>query len=347
MINVTTILCNYIDCNTIASFNLPTEDKPLFCLKHKTNEMINVKNSKCKHPNCDKQPSYNLPTECSGLYCAEHKLENMINVITKSCAFEGCLIRPTFNYENESVAIYCKLHSNDNMIDVHSKKCEYLGCNKLPSYNLPNQTQRRFCNQHKLINMVNVISKKCIDNDCDKIPTYCNPSDTRPIHCATHRLPNEISIKNKYCQYTKCKLDAIYGYLGKRKQMCQLHKSSDMINLNLEYKCSTKDCDKEYDFIIDNIKYCLSHCPNKDYEIKIKKICKICDIEQDSNYICSDCKLLATKKEWAVVRFLKKNIDISFKHNTNEPVSECSNRRPDIIFELAKHCVIVEVDENT
>lgn len=52
------------------------------------------------------------------------------------------------------------------------------------------------------------------------------------------------------------------------------------------------------------------------------------------------------KKEWAVVRYIKKNLKIPFKHNTSEPVKECSNRRPDIFFELPKHCVIVEIDEN-
>jgi hypothetical protein len=46
------------------------------------------------------------------------------------------------------------------------------------------------------------------------------------------------------------------------------------------------------------------------------------------------------------VRYIKKNIDTSFKHNTTKPVKECSNRRPDVYFELLKHIVIVEIDEN-
>ena len=68
-----------------------------------------------------------------------------------------------------------------------------------------------------------------------------------------------------------------------------------MINLNTEYKCSS--CEKEYDFIIDNKKYCLEHCPNKEYEIKIKKKCKYCDIEEKSNFVCSECKKISNKKE--------------------------------------------------
>jgi hypothetical protein len=114
--------------------------------------------------------------------------------------------------------------------------------------------------------------------------------------------------------------------------------------LDLEYKCSK--CEKEYDFIVDNIKYCLECCPNKDYEIKIKKKCKYCDIEEKSNFVCKECKQISNKKEWAVVRYIKKKIDTPSKHNSSESVKECSSRRPDVFFDLLKHCVIVEIDEN-
>jgi hypothetical protein len=80
--------------------------------------------------------------------------------------------------------------------------------------------------------------------------------------------------------------------------------------------------------------------------MKIKKICKICDIEEDSDFICKECKKISNKKEWAVVRYIKKHIDTQCKHNTSEPIKECSNKRPDIFYELLKHCVIVEIDEN-
>ncbi len=119
-----------------------------------------------------------------------------------------------------------------------------------------------------------------------------------------------------------------------------------MVNLVLEFKCCADTCQKEYDFIVNNEKYCMEHCPNKDYEIKIKKLCKYCDIEQLSNYVCNNCKQLSNKKEWAIVRHVKKNIDTQFVHNSNEPVNECSKRRPDVFFNLVKHCVIVEIDEN-
>lgn len=55
---------------------------------------------------------------------------------------------------------------------------------------------------------------------------------------------------------------------------------------------------------------------------------------------------ISTKKEWAIVRYLRKNINTKFEYNTNKMLQGCSKKRPDVYFELAKHCVIVEIDEH-
>jgi hypothetical protein len=118
-----------------------------------------------------------------------------------------------------------------------------------------------------------------------------------------------------------------------------------MINLVLENKCSVLDCDDEHTEIIDNTKYCSKHIP-EDSLIKVKRLCKYCDIKEESEYICKDCKKIQNKKEWAVVRYLRKAIDTQFEYNSSKMLQGCSNKRPDIYFELNKHCVIVEIDEN-
>lgn len=58
------------------------------------------------------------------------------------------------------------------------------------------------------------------------------------------------------------------------------------------------------------------------------------------------CKKNSNKKEWMVIRYIKKHIKIPFKHNTSEMLQGCSKRRPDVYFESDKHCVVVEIDEN-
>ena len=46
------------------------------------------------------------------------------------------------------------------------------------------------------------------------------------------------------------------------------------------------------------------------------------------------------------MRYLKKNIDTKMKHDTSTMLNGCSKKRPDIYYELDKHCVIVEIDEH-
>jgi very-short-patch-repair endonuclease len=118
-----------------------------------------------------------------------------------------------------------------------------------------------------------------------------------------------------------------------------------MINLVLENKCSVLDCNDEYEFIVSNDKYCNKHVP-EEYEINIKRLCKYCDIRENSTHICKDCKQISSKKEWAVVRHLRKTIDTKFEYNSSKMLQGCSKKRPDIYFELNKHCVIVEIDEH-
>ena len=73
------------------------------------------------------------------------------------------------------------------------------------------------------------------------------------------------------CNYLKCKEDKIYGYTNKKPCFCFKHKEKDMINLILENKCSILNCEKDHEFIIKDTKYCLEHCPDKNYEINVKR----------------------------------------------------------------------------
>ncbi len=75
-------------------------------------------------------------------------------------------------------------------------------------------------------------------------------------------------------------------------------------------------------------------------------MCKYCDIKENSKWVCSNCNKVKNKKEWAVVRYLRKTIDTQFEYNSSKMLQGCSKKRPDIYFELATHCVIVEIDEH-
>jgi hypothetical protein len=118
-----------------------------------------------------------------------------------------------------------------------------------------------------------------------------------------------------------------------------------MINLVLENKCNIIDCDEEHNHIIDNIKYCDKHIPDENYTMIVKRLCKYCDIKEESKHICNNCKKIKNKKEWAIVRHLRMVIDTPFEYDSSKMLQGCSKKRPDIYFELKKHCVIVEIDE--
>jgi hypothetical protein len=191
--------------------------------------------------------------------------------------------------------------------------------------------------------MIDVKNKRCVHEHCMKRPYYNLPTETRPLYCFEHKLEYMINVWKRKCDENKCKEVAIYGWRGKRKQFCFDHKVDEMINLFEENKCI--ECDKEYQYLFEKRKYCMKHCPDKSYTNILKRKCMFCE-EYDSYFVCEECKMNKNKKEWAVVRHIKKSIDTPFKHDTNELVSECSRRRPDVMFELLKHVVIVEIDEN-
>ena len=155
-----------------------------------------------------------------------------------------------------------------------------------------------------------------------------------------------INIKNKNCQYNKCKETPLYGLPNKKIQYCFKHKKLDMVNLILENKCSILDCDKDHEIIVDNIKYCTEHLPDKNMLNGVKRLCKYCDILEDCKYVCKDCQKIQNKKEWAIVRHLRKTIDTQFEYNSSKMLQGCSKKRPDIFFELLTHCLIVEIDEH-
>jgi len=269
--------------------------------------MIDVKNKRCLEPNCIKRPNFNIPIETKGLYCFDHRKENMIDVISKRCLEPNCIKRPNFNIPTETKGLYCFDHKKENMIDVKNKRC--------------------------------------LEPNCIKRPTFNFPTETKGLYCFDHRKDNMINIRSTKCQHIKCKELAIFGLKNKKPHYCIEHKQTNMINLILENKCSILDCDNEFEQILNNTKYCNKHIPENSL-IKLKRLCKYCDILENTDYICKDCKKIQNKKEWAIVRYLRKVIDTKFEYNSSKMLQGCSKKRPDIYFELNKHCVIVEIDEN-
>jgi hypothetical protein len=326
-------------------YNLPTETKALYCSIHKKENMINIKDKRCIETNCMIIPNYNLPTETKALYCSVHKKDNMIDIKHKPCIETNCMTLPTYNLPTEKTALYCSIHKKENMIDIKNKRCIENNCMTRPIYNLPTETKALYCSVHKKENMINIKDKRCIETNCMTRPIYNLPTETKALYCFEHKKENMISIQNNKCQSSKCKETPLFGLPNKRIQYCLHHKQENMINLVLENKCSILECNEEYNHIIETTKYCNTHIPENSLMI-VKRFCKYCDIKEDATFVCKDCKKIQNKKEWAIVRYLRKAIDTQFEYNSSKMLQGCSKKRPDVYFELLKHCIIVECDEN-
>ena len=77
-------ICEYIDCNTRASYGL-INDVRKYCGKHKINNMIDLNNKLCENENCVTRASFNYIGQTKAKYCVEHKLIDMIDVKNKKC----------------------------------------------------------------------------------------------------------------------------------------------------------------------------------------------------------------------------------------------------------------------
>ena len=347
MINIREkIICIQERCIKLACCNISTETKAIYCKEHKKENMVNIRNkNNCIEELCDIYPLFNFSTETKPIYCSIHKKENMINIKSKRCIEDNCMKHRLFNFAKEKAPMFCSIHKKDKMINLVNKKCIEEGCNICPSFNIATKTKPIYCSEHKKENMVDVKHSICIEPNCTKRPTYNIPSDTKPIYCGEHKKDNMIYIHNNKCQSPKCKDTPIFGLLNKKPQFCLKHKQTNMINLVLENKCSVLDCNEEYINIIETTKYCNKHIPENAL-ISVKRLCKFCDIKEESKHICKDCKKIQNKKEWAIVRYLRKAIDTKFEYNSSKMLQGCSKKRPDIYFELDRHCVIIEVDEH-
>ena len=90
--------------------------------KKKSDSQPIVKNS-IVYNNCKTRPSFNYIYNISPIYCAKHRLDDMINISDNKCINLNCNIIATYNYEEKTYAIYCSSHKKEGMIDIRSRCC--------------------------------------------------------------------------------------------------------------------------------------------------------------------------------------------------------------------------------
>ena len=318
--------------------------------------------SKCAKKSCYKQPYYNLPNEKKGLYCSLHKTDDMINVINKRCAEQGCHKIPVFNIPNEKKGLYCSLHKIDDMINVFSRLCAEYGCDKQPLYNIPNEKKGLYCSNHKKDGMINVVDKKCAEEGCHKRPLYNLSNEKKGLYCSIHKKDGMVDVINKKCIEEGCNKQPYHNLPNEKKGLyCSNHKKDGMINI-VDKKCAEEGCNKIPVFNIPNEKTGLFCCKHKkdDMVNVVSNICKtyLCSAQSQICGYCCRCFYLINpndnrakrykSKENEVVNYITyKLCGINLIHD--KPLCGdlgCLNVRPDVLINLNKHSIIIEVDED-
>jgi len=267
---------------------------------------------------CPKTSSFNFPGQTPAIRCVEHKEPGMINVVQKNCEYEGCTKQPCYNLPTEHFGKFCATHKNKDMVNVRERRCEDDECIKKPFYNLPSETKGRFCKEHKGEGMVDVLSNSCSHDDCNKRATFNHPGEEAKF-CGTHKEDGMVDVKTHRCEYTECMTVPVFNLPGnKRGRFCFKHRGSGMEDVK-NPRCKTPLCD-----------VILSH--KKDY-------CARCTSylfpDKPSYFKTREMKL----KEYLIKQYPDKTI-------THDKHVECHRYRPDFVFDMGSHTIVIEIDEN-
>ena len=304
-------------CPKTASFNFPCKTPGIRCVEHMDLGMINVKQKNCEHEGCLKQPCYNLPNEHFGKFCASHKTPEMVNVRERRCEHEGCIKKPFYNSPSENRGRFCKDHKEDGMIDVLSDSCQHEGCNVRASYGLKNDNKKRCCVRHKLDNMISLVKITCLHEGCETSASFNFKGEKERLYCSKHKKDNMISVFGPWCAEPECSIIPVFNLPGtKRGVLCSNHKKDGMEDVK-NPRCKTPMCDL--------------HTPNE--------YCARCTAyifpDKPSRFKTREMKL----KECLTAQYPDKTI-------VHDKRVECHLYRPDFVFDMGSHTIVIELDEN-
>jgi hypothetical protein len=185
MENVVKGFCRFEGCRVKPTFGTVSK-KPLYCVKHKSDEMWNVLKPICEHNGCNLQPSFGYDWK-QPIFCKNHKEHNMKNVVSTRCKHNDCDIQASFGYVWKT-PVYCHAHKRDDMKNVCIHSCTIDNCATTASFG-DTWMQPRRCNLHRLPTDKNVTHRACQNEFCDVIgnPKYHNYC----LRCYIHMFPDE------------------------------------------------------------------------------------------------------------------------------------------------------------
>lgn len=292
-------------CTTAASFGSETIE---YCFAHKKNDMKNLKKLKCEFEGCEAHAGYG-PHGARPTRCGQHRSEGMILLWCRKC--KKCDVQSSYGFEGGAM-VACAKHKEEGMIYLRFPHCPECGTTARFGIMKNHPTH---CSKHRGPDMWNVIDRTC--KECKKRPTY---GVNRAEYCEEHKKDNMAVFSRNFCKEDGCEKTAAFNSPGAKGAIyCTGHAREGMINI-FEKKC----------------KICYSVRARKDYDGH----CAQCF----SHVFPDSPKIRKFKtKERAVKDFLVENWPDSII--THDKAVDCFRFRPDFVFELGSHTIVIEVDE--
>ena len=203
------------------------------------------------------------------------------------------------------------------MIDVLSNLCKHEGCGVRASFGFKDEKKGSFCVVHKPPNMVQLSKFMCIHEDCETSATFNYKGEKERLYCSKHKKDDMISIFGPWCTEPECFTIPVFNIPGSKKgKFCRQHKKDGMIDVE-NPRCKTPMCDL--------------HTP--------KEYCARCSAymfpDRPSYFKTREMKL----KEYLTSQYPDKTI-------VHDKRVECHLYRPDFVFDMGSHVIVIELDEN-
>ncbi len=289
--------------------------KATHCKQHRKPAMIDVINPKCA--DCDKHPTFGIHMG-KPIYCLDHKLPHMMNAVKRLvCEFEDCETMATYGVDKP---VFCAKHKTTEMTDLKSRKCKQPNCGRLTLFGIPGE-KAQWCSEHAQAGMIDVHHRRCAANNCSILACYGLPGHGR-VACVKHKVPGMLYLKYTRCLQETCSNPCTHG-VG-FAMWCEVHALSTHQNL-VERRCDS--CNQVNILNTDNK-------------------CDGCG----TGY--SEAKKVSLRKQKEVIAFLDSEPELCDYELTDQRISveqdvKCTtSHRPDVLWDLVTHIVILEVDES-
>lgn len=130
--------------------------------------------------------------------------------------------------------------SQKNLIVRKNKnKCQFPGCKIRPAFGYESDNIRLFCKKHAASGMQNIMHR-CKKKNCLRYAIYGFPGKKRQF-CNLHKSPGMRNFVNSFCKFPGCTKSANFGNFISRKMFCATHKLPGMF-YNYFPMCSKTNC---------------------------------------------------------------------------------------------------------